>query len=225
VEGRQQLIALGQGVYGVSEVCRILRPSMTPRKVHYWLDTGLIHDVPVAKGSRGHPTLLTFRQLLEIRTVQHLRDELKAPLPKVRDAFAWILQHLFEENTEAIRFTLAPGRRLVAELPSGDAVVVPGGQPVIPWMTERLNTQMHEARQAWTDQRLQLRNSVVADPRVMAGAPTISGTRIETAFIAPFAEENGYTAENVDDVLRAYPRIQRKAVLDAFDFEGIARAS
>lgn len=59
---------------------------MTPRRVHYWLDTGLIVGEPIDRGAKGTPTLLTFRQLLEIRTVQHLRDELRIPLPKVREA-------------------------------------------------------------------------------------------------------------------------------------------
>ena len=66
---------LGEGVFTVSEVCRVLQPTMTPRKVHYWLDTGLLSE-PVRWGGRGFPTLLNFRQLLQIRTVQRLRDEL-----------------------------------------------------------------------------------------------------------------------------------------------------
>src|SRR3954452_22571838 len=99
-----RLIPLGEGVYSVSEVCRILQPTMTPRKVHYWLSTGLISGGPFERGGRGRPTLLAFRQLLEIRTVQHLRDELKVPLPTVRFAFAWILEHIFDRGEE-VRFT------------------------------------------------------------------------------------------------------------------------
>ena len=61
------LIQLGEGAYTVSEVCRILQPSMTPRKVHYWLNTGVLSD-PIVDGRRGEPTLLTFQQLLETLT-------------------------------------------------------------------------------------------------------------------------------------------------------------
>ena len=45
-------VALGQGIYTVPETCRILRPSMTPRKVHYWLDTELLGE-PLRRGRRG----------------------------------------------------------------------------------------------------------------------------------------------------------------------------
>lgn len=68
------VIPLNAGVYAVSRVCRILGPTMTPRKVHYWLDTGLLSP-PIRHGRPGLPTLLSFRQLLEIRTVQGLRDD------------------------------------------------------------------------------------------------------------------------------------------------------
>jgi hypothetical protein len=70
----RSLISLGEGVYSVSEVCHVLGTSMTARKVHYWLNTGLISGRPISRGRRGVPTILTLRQLLEVRTVQHLRD-------------------------------------------------------------------------------------------------------------------------------------------------------
>src|SRR3954453_4591178 len=102
---KRRLISLGEGVYSVPEVCRVLAPTMTPRKVHYWLDTGLIHGAPVAAGTRGRPTLLTYRQLVEIRTVQYLRDKLKAPLPQVGTPLAFVLSSLFGAQPEEITFT------------------------------------------------------------------------------------------------------------------------
>ncbi len=55
-------------------------------KVHYWLDTGLLSPSRRSSGN-GIPTLLTFRQLLEVHTVRRLRDDLGITLPRVREAF------------------------------------------------------------------------------------------------------------------------------------------
>ena len=79
---RGPLIALGEGVYTVPEVARILKPSMNVYKVRYWLHKGLLGE-PVRWGSLGRPHLLSFQQLLKVRTIQHLRDTLKLPLQKV----------------------------------------------------------------------------------------------------------------------------------------------
>src|SRR4051794_20445643 len=100
---RHALPVLGEGVYTVSQVCRILRPSMTARKVHYWLDTGLLSE-PWVHGGTGRPTLLTFRQLLQIRTVQRLRDDLRVSLPEVRESFAWILEHHYADDPSQVQF-------------------------------------------------------------------------------------------------------------------------
>lgn len=221
----RRLIPLGQGVYTVAEVCRILAPTMTPRKVHYWLDTGLIHGTPVSPGSRGRPTLLTYRQLLEIRTVQYLRDHLRVRLEEVRGAFAWVLSNTFGTHPQEVRFTLISRGRLAAELPNGEAVDIRTGSGVIPMLTDHLNDNLREARQAWVDQRLLLRPCVVADPRIVGGAPTLSGTRIETAFIAAFATDGQYTDETIAHVMRTYPQLTRDAVTDAMDFERLTYAA
>ena len=99
----RHLVALGEGAYSVAEVCRILGPTMSARKVHYWLDTGLVSGQPIVRGRTGVPTILTFRQLLEIRTIQYLRGTLRVSLPEVWSAFEWILRHLFDQRQQ-IRF-------------------------------------------------------------------------------------------------------------------------
>src|SRR4051794_10722642 len=87
----------GQGAYTVSTACRILAPTMTARKVHYWIDTGLLSP-PLVAGRRGVPTLITFRQLLELRAVQRMRDTLGFRLEEVRDAIDYTLRRLLAED-------------------------------------------------------------------------------------------------------------------------------
>ena len=55
MQRRGHLIALGDGIYTVSEVSRILRPTMTPRKVRYWLRKGILGP-PVRPTRSGRPT-------------------------------------------------------------------------------------------------------------------------------------------------------------------------
>lgn len=216
----RHLIVLSDGIYTVSQVCRILGPKMTSRRVHYWIDTGLISGAPVVKGGRGSPTLLSFRQLLEIKTVQHLRDEINVPLPAVRVAYAWILDNVFERQLPVV-FSRGRGGTIIAQTPDGENTEIPWGQTAIPIDTNELTTDVLAARQAWLDRKLQLRANVVANARVLAGTPTVTGTRIETALIASFAEGGEYTEEVVASVLHTYPHLSREAVLDALEFEGV----
>ena len=131
------LVRLGEGSYSVAEVCRILGKGMTSRKVHYWLDTGLVTDVSVVRGRRGVPTILTFRQLLEIRTVQYLRDSLQVDLRKVRDAFEWVLEQLFDRRSQVV-FSRGPNGTLIARLDDGEEMTVPAGQALLPLQMKEL---------------------------------------------------------------------------------------
>jgi len=67
---------------------------MTPRKVHYWLKKDIIGE-PVQSGRPGKPTLLSFEQLLKIRTVQHLRDNLSFSLQKITPAILTLSTFVF----------------------------------------------------------------------------------------------------------------------------------
>jgi uncharacterized protein (DUF433 family) len=219
-------IPLSDGIYTVSEACLILGPKVTPRRVHYWLNTGLISGEPVIRGAKGTPTLLTFRQLLEIRTVQHLRDELRVTLPRVREAYGWILRHVFDQGA-AVTFERGAGGDIIARTPDGESTVIPYGQGAFPKGpdTDELTHDLSVARQAWLDKKLRIREHVVADTRVLAGSPTVDGTRIETALVASFAAEGQYDDDVIASVEQTYPHLPTEAIVDALEFEGIRRAA
>src|SRR5712692_10009328 len=103
VEDLGSNLFLGVGAYSVAQTCRVLRPTMTARKVHYWLDTNLL-GAPIRAGRPGIPTLLSFDQVLKIRTLQYLRGELHFSLQKVRTALSWLLQELASEEWHALSF-------------------------------------------------------------------------------------------------------------------------
>jgi uncharacterized protein (DUF433 family) len=212
------LVSLGEGIYTVPEVCRILQPRMTSRKVHYWLDTKLLSE-PIAWGSRGQPTLLSFQQLLEIRTVQRLRDELAFSLPKVRDVFGWVLIQLFMPHWRHLRFERY-GNDLVAVV-GNELMVIPGGQQVMDLYD--LNAEIAYTRSAWETKVYAVpgREHVVSNTRVLAGAPTVKGTRVETSILASFATDGEIDPPTLADVKRLYPSLPAEAVEDALGFEGV----
>jgi uncharacterized protein (DUF433 family) len=221
------LVALGEGAYSVAEVCKILGPTMTSRKVHYWLDTGLVSGQPVQRGRPGVPTVLTFRQLLEIRTIQYLRDSLKVSLPKVRAAFAWILTHLFDAR-EHIQFSQGPHGTLVAALPSGEEIAVPGGQGLIPAEVRDLEDTVGATLEAWDSHELPVRDHphVVASTHILGGAPTLRGTRIDTAAIAALADgdDDTFSDMTVESIVLTYPQLSVDQIVDALLFEGFSPA-
>lgn len=221
------LIPLGQGVYTITETCRILAP-MSRSTVHYWLNTGLLSEPPVAHGGKGTPTLLTFRQLLEVRTVQFLRTELHVSLPRVREAFEWVLATLFAESPSNVRFELGPGPALIATNEE-ESIVVATNQGAFPMdVVDGLNVRMRETRTAWDAMALSIPKfpQLVANAHVQGGSPTVAGSRIETSMLAGFAEADGtYDEATVAVIRKTYPRLERSAVVQALEFEGLTRVA
>lgn len=221
----RHLVSLGEGIYTVSEVCRILQPSMTSRRVHYWLNTGLIGD-PIRWGRRGHPTLLSFQQLLRIRTVQHLKDELRVSLPRVREAFHFVLTKLFAEDWNELQFAVVH-RKIVVR--SGDErMSIPLGQGVLPGVIHDLERYVDETQRAWHERRLAIpgRSHLESNARVQSGSPVITGTRLETATLALFVGPDALVDSSILRQLRdTYSRVPRQAIVEALEFEGVEVAA
>lgn len=222
---RGPLIALGVGVYTVSQVARILQPTMTEDKVRYWLDEGLLGE-PVRRGFRGKPHLLSFEQLLRARTIQHLRDSLKFPLQQVRPVIEELsdvlFPRLFDKEWHELRFF----RTLKGEIGVSDGVhtyEVKTGQMVIEeTVFPAFDSIVREARRDWERGEVPIKRYplLVSNAGVVAGSPTIEGTRVETSFIARMVQNLG-----IEKVLEMYPRLEREAVEQAAKFEGVKLAA
>jgi uncharacterized protein (DUF433 family) len=219
MSSHQSLVDLGQGVYTVPETCRILRPSMTPRKVHYWLDTGLLGE-PLRRGSRGTPTLLRFEQVLKVRTLQHLRDELRFSLQAVRQSLEVLLRDLVADNWYELRFFIAPWGH-VGVVTSQGPIDLPGAQALLD-VPPALTNFVREMRTQWERRTLRIQgfDHLVSNAQVLAGSPTIAGTRIETAFIANLTEE--LSLAEIGDL---FPYAPDGAIFQAAKFEGVSLAA
>lgn len=218
---RGPLIALGEGVYTVPEVARILQPSMNVYKVRYWLHKGLLGK-PVRWGSTGRPHLLSFQQLLKVRTIQHLRDTLKLPLQKVTPVIEKLSEVPFAgKDWHELHFFKTPeGRIGVSD--GGEVYEVQTEQLMIPeTIYPQLERIVREARRDWARGVVNIEGyrRLVSNPHVVAGSPTIEGTRIETSFIAYMVRNLG-----VEETLKRYPYLDREAITQAAEFEGVLAA-
>lgn len=207
---------LGQGIYTVPETIRILRPNLTRRKVHYWLDENLLAE-PIRWGQRGVPTLLTYEQVLRIRVLQRLRDDLGFSLRRSREALAWIVKHVTADEWHKLTFFMT-GAGQVGITDGITSVGVPGDQGILEGILPELEAFLAATREAWERRVLPIDGFglLVSDPRVMAGSPVIVGTRVETAFIAHLSDEVG-----LRDLRKMYPHAPDGGIEQAAEFEGV----
>lgn len=218
---RSGLIALGEGVYTVAEISRIFQPTMTPRKVHYWLKKGIIRE-PVRAGRPGKPTLLSFEQLLMIRTVQHLRDNLNFSLqtiaPAIQKLSSFVFQRLFDEEWYQLRFFKTEEGSIGVIDGMDRSIEVDTGQFVMPEVLPELEAFISKTRQAWERREVDIERfpHLVSNAGIVGGSPTIRDTRIETAFVAYLAE--GLSFEELQNL---YPYVEKEALLEAMRFEDV----
>jgi uncharacterized protein (DUF433 family) len=125
-----------------------------------------------------------------------------------------------------LRFLKGVDGSLVAQSGS-DQVVVPGGQGVLEGTLGELNQQVSETRRAWEDQAFGIpgHRFIVSDARILAGAPTIRGTRIDTALLTRLVEGDEFNPETLAEIRRTYPRLAYDAIAEALEFEGVHRAA
>ena len=203
-----------RALYSVAETVRILQPGMTPRKVHYWLHTGLLGEL-VHTEVRGQPTLLSFDQLIKVAVLQRLRDELRFPLQRVRAALVWLLDALVDDDWQGLEFYRTGTGEIGVQDGEGQAFAV-GGQGVLPGpLTEFLLA----VREQWESGVVGIRDFdlIVSDVAVMGGSPVIRGTRVETSFVAHVARNT-----DLEGLAALLDHVPREALSQALNFEGVA---
>jgi len=163
--------------------------------------------------------LLSFQQLLKVRTIQRLRDDgfsLQRISPAVRKLSSYLWEHLFAEEWHALTFFHAEGGQIGVMDSNRQAIVVETGQWIMPETLSELENYLYQTHEDWLRREVGIRNfpRLVSNARVLGGSPTIKGTRVQTSFVAYMTEGLG-----VDEVLELYPRLNREAVNQAVEFE------
>jgi uncharacterized protein (DUF433 family) len=217
---RGTLIALGEGVYTVPEVARILQPNVSEYKIRRWLHKDLLGE-PIRWGSTGRPHLLSFEQLLKVRTIQRLRESgfpLQRITPAIRRLSSYLFEHLFDEQWYELRFFRSEGGGIGVADSRGNAIEIVTGQWIMPEALDELENYLRETREDWRRREVPIERfpRLVSNAGIVAGSPTIKGTRVETSFITHMARSLG-----IDRVLELYPFIERDALLQALEFEDV----
>jgi uncharacterized protein (DUF433 family) len=191
---------------------------MTARKVHYWLKKGILGP-PIRRTRTGRPTLLTFEQLLKVRTVQHLRDDLHFSLQRVTASIEelsnWVFQRLFARQWYELHFYRSP-RGAIAVTDGEHDLEVGTGQLLMPDLLPELDAFLRKTREDWVRRAVDIEGypRLVSNARVLGGAPVIKGTRVETAFISHIAREL-----EPKEILRLYPYVDEEGLYQALEFE------
>jgi uncharacterized protein (DUF433 family) len=135
-----------------------------------------------------------------------------------------LLHSLFEPDWTSAVFIRGVLNEVVVK--SGQHIVsVPKRQGVLPVLPE-LERELEYTRRAWENQAyvVPAHPAVVSDARVLAGAPTVRGTRIETSLLATFAPSGAYDKRVIKDIRGTFPRLTVAHIRDALRFEGIRAA-
>ncbi len=220
VTRRGALVALGEGVYTVPEVAHILGANVSEYKVRRWLRKDLLGE-PIRWGSPGRPHLLSFQQLLKVRTIQKLRERgipLQRITPAVRKLSSYLFEHLFDEEWHELEFFRSGRGGLGVRDGRNRAIMVDTGQLVMPETLSELTDYVRKTREEWERREIEIKDfpRLVSNAGIVAGSPTIRGTRVETSFIAHMVRSLG-----VDRVLQLYPYLDRDSLVQAARFEGV----
>ena len=198
--------------------------GLTPRKLAYWVDTGVVSaSVDRAKG-RGRVRLFTFTDLVEIKVAAWLRDLISLQLiRKVVDRLKTL--HRLEAPLGAVRFgvvefrsgDMVTGYDVVLQMPDGRwesasrdgqlvlELFIPVGE-----LSEALGAGVHELRS-----RRDRVGKIERRRGVLGSTPVVAGTRVPTKAIWNL-HRSGSTDEEIVD---SYPGLDIADVTAAISAE------
>lgn len=174
------------------------------RRLQYWDETGFIRPSVAAREGRGSPRLYSFRDLVQLRIVARLRNQLSLQaLRKLKDALD------VDAPFATIRFALLPGGDVVYLGPAGlpESARRPGQ------ITLTFDIELEEIRAdlAGAIRTLRERTGVgrVSKHRgVLAGQEAVDGTRVTQAAIRRMLRRGWSTAR----VISEYPELRAEDV-------------
>ncbi len=168
--------------------------------------------------------MLSFEQLLMVRTVQHLRDNLQFSLQRITPAIeklsSFVFESLFDDDWYMLRFFESAGGGIGVTDGMDRTIAVDTGQFVMPGTLPELETFIAETRRDWERREVGIEGFpyLVSNAGILGGSPTIKGTRIETAFVAYLAEDL-----SAEEFRALYPYVAEEALLEAVRFENLER--
>lgn len=171
-----------------------------------WDRTGFYHP-SIARGS-GATRLYSFRDLLNLRVIATLRNDLGLPLQHLRDVGAE-LRELDAEDWASVTLYVVK-RRVVFDHPRTrlrEEVV--SGQGIVNIPLETVRGDMRAAIEQEFSRRPDSSGQIEKVRRVVSSEPVIAGTRILVKSVRAFIDD-GYSD---DDILAEYPSLTREDIV------------
>ncbi len=183
------------------------------RQLSYWRSTKLL----VPELSRGSKVRYSFRDVVALRTVAFLREEVS--LQKVRRAAANLRDLGKREHLSSYKL-VADGDSIV--LVSGEDfidLVRHPGQHVLAQMSDVLAPFVNTAGVGVPD-FTRPRERLEVDAGVLSGYPVVAGTRVPFDLVAGLVND-GVPPERISDY---YPDVDAEAARQAVDYAGYVEA-
>lgn len=195
--------------YGVSEAAKYAHISS--QTIRNWQELG---NKPTALGPREKGQPLSYFQLIELAVVAACRKA-GMKLPKIKDAREWLAREFDDPHPFATQKLLTDGVDLMME--HGEELLVTNLKGQLAWKSvikDRLKEFEYLDGIAARWHLAGERSSVVIDPRVQFGKPSVRG--IPTWIIAARSE----AGEDIPAIAKDFG-VPKSLVADALAFEGV----
>ena len=206
--------------FTAEHVCRLT--GLSARQLGYWDKTEFFSPTLLDDHRRrAFGRIYSFRDVVGLRTIAILRNIHRLPLQELRRVGAWLKQR-HETPWSSLRFALT-GRKVVFIDPDVDVAVEPvgAGQEVLDVTLQPIADDMRRAADRLKERRPEQIGQVSRNRYVVHNAWVVAGTRIPTTAIWNF-HQAGYSAKQI---IAEYPRLTRKDIRAAIDFESRRRSA
>lgn len=195
--------------------------GVSERRIAYWDKTGVLSPSlsPDVRTRGPYSRIYSFRDLVGLRTLGHLRDRYRFPLQTLRLIGKWLSER-YAEPWSSLRFYVVgtgPKADILFRDPESDAVLSARrrGQAVIAFELEPIARQTEEEANKLTHRTENQAGIITRNRYVLSNTPVLAGTRIPTSAVWDF-----HTAGfGPSAIIHEYPRLTQLDVQRAIDFE------
>lgn len=195
--------------------------GITPRRIRYWVQTGVFVPELFRPGTPGHAQVYTFRDVVALRTLALLRDRYGIPLDHLRRVARWLRQN-GDQPFSALRFFVA-GREVFFR-DEKERVLRSGRLPhqtAVALDVEKIANDVRERLIGLSRRHPDQFGQITQQRLVTHHQPVIAGTRIPISLIVALLR-SGYTSE---DVRREYPSLTEEDIAAVAEHERLRGAA
>jgi len=173
--------------FSADQVSRVA--GVSERQLRYWDSTGLFPPEYGADNRRSpNSRVYSYRDLVGLRTLAHLRNQHRVPLQALREVDRWLAAH-YDTPWSQLTFWVA-GKRVYFEDPESGARVAarPRGQTAMPIQMRKIEREVAERVKTLQQRRKEDIGRIERNRHVQRNAWVIAGTRVPTWSIWEFYE-------------------------------------